>query len=185
LVAEDPDCVFVSPLINPALQLGPSSLDLHLGSELSKISAEDCAHLDLTEKQNLRRDLDRLSRIRRIGPQEKFVLHPGEFALGSTLEFFRLPNHIAGRLEGRSSLGRLGLQIHATAGFVDPGFAGTLTFELINSGDLPLKIAPGLRVGQICFFRMSAAECGYLEKVSSKYGGAFGVRTSRFFDDPG
>jgi dCTP deaminase len=185
LVAEGTSGIFVSPLVNPAVQLGPSSLDVHLGAELSAISAEDSTHLDLTNKAALSKELQRHSHIRRIGPDEHFVLHPSEFALGSTLEFFRLPNNIAGRLEGRSSFGRVGLQVHATAGFVDPGFVGTLTFELINSGTLPLKIAPGLRLGQICFFRMSrAAEFGYMDKSFSKYGRALGIRTSRIYDDP-
>ena len=120
----------------------------------------------------------------RIRPDGHVVLHPGEFTLASTLEFFRLPRDIAGRLEGRSSLGRLGLQVHATAGFVDPGFEGTLTFELINSGKLPLKISPGVRLGQICFFRVAEVQVGYLDKVNSKYGGRLGTEISRIHEDP-
>jgi dCTP deaminase len=80
----------------------------------------------------------------RVGPADDFVLHPGEFTLGSTLEYLKLPLDIAGRLEGRSTFGRLGLQVHSTAGFVDPGFEGVLTFEFMNIGKLPLQLSPGL-----------------------------------------
>ena len=101
------------------------------------------------------------------------MLHPGAFLLASTLEFIRLPRDIAGRLEGRSSLGRLGLQVHATAGFVDPGFEGTLTFELINSGKLPIRVFPGMRLGQICFFHVPEVQVPYGKQ--RKYAHSVGV----------
>ena len=112
------------------------------------------------------------------------MLHPGEFALASTLEYISLPLDIAGRLEGRSSIGRLGLQVHATAGFVDPGFYGTLTFELINSGRIPLTLSPGERLGQICFFRVLDVQVGYADKLYAKYFGSHGVELSKKHADP-
>jgi dCTP deaminase len=119
-----------------------------------------------------------------IQPEEYFVLHPGEFALASTLEFICLPDDIAGRLEGRSTWGRLGLQIHATAGFVDPGFRGSLTFELINSGKLPIKLSPGLRLGQICFFRVHEVQVNYKMKKRSKYADQTGVVPCKAPEEP-
>jgi len=107
------------------------------------------------------------------------VMHPGEFVLASTLEYFRLPRDLAGRLEGRSSLGRLGLQVHATAGFVDPGFHGNLTFELINSGSLPVRIAPGFRLGQMCFFPVQNVQVPY----EGKYAGSISAEASRIEED--
>ena len=119
----------------------------------------------------------------RLDLGETYVLHPGAFLLASTLEFIRLPRDIAGRLEGRSSLGRLGLQVHATAGFVDPGFEGVLTFELINSGKLPVRVFPGMRLGQICFFHLRDVEAPYRKKLN-KYAGGLGVLFTQIEDDP-
>ena len=184
LVASDEDIIFISPLVNPEEQLGPSSLDMHLGADLYTTRISNHTHIDLTaKKEEVKSRIDQYSVHRRIGPDGFFVLHPGEFTLASTLEFIRLPLDIAGRLEGRSSIGRLGLQVHATAGFVDPGFKGVLTFELINSGKLPLKIRPGVRLGQICFFNVTKVQVGYMEKTSSKYGGHLGTQKSMIYED--
>ena len=184
LVADDERCIFVSPLVNPDLQLNPGSLDIHLGTEFQITQVVNSTHLDLTEKSGvIEAQIGKCYVKRRIKPDEHFVLHPREFALGSTLEFFRLPRDIAARLEGRSSHGRLGLQVHATSGFVDPGFEGTLTFELINSGRLPLVLIPGTRLGQICFFKVQPVQIGYMEKKNSKYGGRLGVERSRVYSD--
>lgn len=186
LIAEDEKCIFISPLINPIVQVGPSSLDVHLGTEFSSIQVVNNTHIDLTEtnKKTLANEVKKNNLKQRIVPDEYFVLHPGEFTLGTTLEFFRFPADIAGRIEGRSSLGRLGLQVHATAGFVDPGFEGTLTYELINAGRLPLKISPGLRLGQICFFKVHDVQVDYMHKKYRKYGGMLGVESSKIFEDP-
>lgn len=87
---------------------------------------------------------------------QAFVLHPGEFVLGSTYEYIKLPDDIAARLEGKSSLGRLGLLTHSTAGFIDPGFQGHVTLELSNMATLPIKLWPGMKIGQFCFFQLSS-----------------------------
>jgi len=116
-----------------------------------------------------------------VDPNEAFILHPGEFVLGSTFEFVTLPDDIAARLEGKSSLGRLGLLTHSTAGFVDPGFQGHVTLELSNVATLPIKLWPGMKIGQLCFFQLSSAsENPYgSQKYGSRYQGQRGPTASR------
>lgn len=126
-------------------------------------------------------DQSELTRLISVAPDEAFVLHPGEFVLGSTYEQVTLPDDIAARLEGKSSLGRLGLLTHSTAGFIDPGFTGHVTLELSNMATLPIKLWPGMKIGQLCFFRLSSAaehpygSAGY----SSRYLGQRGPTASR------
>lgn len=116
-----------------------------------------------------------------------FMLHPGEFVLGSTLEVVRLGTDIVARLEGKSSLGRLGLLIHSTAGFVDPGFEGHLTLELSNVSNLPIAIYPGMRIGQLSFYELSTeADAPYgSDAAGSKYQGQRGPTPSRIHEDFG
>ena len=124
---------------------------------------------------------DELTRLVEVEPNEAFILHPGEFVLGSTFEFVSLPDDIAARLEGKSSLGRLGLLTHSTAGFVDPGFQGHVTLELSNVATLPIKLWPGMKIGQLCFFQLSSAsENPYgSQKYGSRYQGQRGPTASR------
>ena len=124
-----------------------------------------------------------LTRLVEIDPDETFVLHPGEFVLGSTYEVVSLPDDIAARVEGKSSLGRLGLLTHATAGFVDPGFSGHVTLELANVATLPIKLYPGMKIGQFCFFRLSSpSQHPYgSAKYGSRYQGQRGPTPSRSF----
>lgn len=184
LVAKDEQCIFVSPLVNPAAQIGPSSLDVHLGVEISTPITVNETHFDLTtsDKNEPEKMRDHYQ-SRRISCDGAFVLHPGEFILASTLEFIRLPRDIAARLEGRSSIARLGVSVHTTAGFVDPGFEGQLTFELTNVSKLPVRLGPGLRLGQLCFFKISACQVPYDVRKHSKYGGAFGPVLSKIDED--
>ena len=114
---------------------------------------------------------------------EPFILHPGEFVLASTYEVITLPDDIAGRLEGKSSLGRLGLLTHSTAGFIDPGFSGHITLELSNVANLPVKLFPGMKIGQLCLIKLSSpAEHPYgSEKHGSRYQGQRGPTASRSF----
>ena len=114
---------------------------------------------------------------------EPFILHPGEFVLASTYEVITLPDDIAGRLEGKSSLGRLGLLTHSTAGFIDPGFSGHITLELSNVANLPVKLYPGMKIGQLCLIKLSSpAEHPYgSEKYGSRYQGQRGPTASRSF----
>ncbi|SPT53578.1 Deoxycytidine triphosphate deaminase [Actinomyces bovis] len=124
---------------------------------------------------------DGLTHLVDVGPDEPFVLHPGEFVLGATYERITLPDDVAARLEGKSSLGRLGLLTHSTAGFIDPGFIGHVTLELSNTATMPIKLWPGMKVGQLCFFRLSSpAERPYGQGASgSRYQGQRGPTESR------
>ena len=114
---------------------------------------------------------------------EAFILHPGEFVLASTYEIITLPDDIAGRLEGKSSLGRLGLLTHSTAGFIDPGFSGHITLELSNVANLPVKLYPGMKIGQLCLIKLSSpAEHPYGSAIyASRYQGQRGPTPSRSF----
>jgi len=122
-----------------------------------------------------------LTRLVEVDPNDPFVLLPGEFVLASTYELVTLPDDVAARLEGKSSLGRLGLLTHSTAGFIDPGFSGHVTLELSNVATLPIKLWPGMKIGQLCFFRLSsAAEHPYGDAVhGSRYQGQRGPTASR------
>lgn len=120
-----------------------------------------------------------------VEPDGRFVLHPGEFVLGATFERIRLADDIVARLEGKSSLGRIGLLIHSTAGFVDPGFDGYLTLELANVANLPIAIYPGMLIGQVSFYQLSSpAEHPYgSDAAGSKYQGQRGPTASRVHED--
>lgn len=157
--------------------LQPSSVDVRLDRFFRVFENHRYPHIDPAEDQS---DLTR--EIEPIG-DEPFILHPGEFVLGSTYEVVTLPDDVAARLEGKSSLGRLGLLTHSTAGFIDPGFSGHVTLELANVANLPIKLWPGMKIGQVCFFRLSsAAEHPYgSEKYGSRYQGQRGPTPSRSF----
>ena len=121
--------------------------------------------------------------IREVPPGQPFVLHPGEFVLGATYESVTLPDDVAARLEGKSSLGRLGLLTHSTAGFIDPGFEGNVTLELSNTATLPINLWPGMKIGQLCFFQLSSSALNpYGSGVyGSRYKGQRGPTASRSF----
>ncbi len=153
----------------------PSSIDVRLDRFFRTFENHRYPHIDPAEDQP---DLTR--EVEPIG-NEPFILHPGEFVLGSTYEVVGLPDDVAARLEGESSLGRLGLLTHSTAGFIDPGFSGHVTLELANVANLPIKLWPGMKIGQLCFFRLSSpAEHPYgSQKYGSRYQGQRGPTPSR------
>lgn len=124
-----------------------------------------------------------LTRLIEAHSEEPFVLHPGEFVLGATYEYVQLGHDIAARLEGKSSLGRLGLLTHSTAGFIDPGFAGHVTLELSNTATMPIKLYPGMKIGQLCFFDLSSpAQHPYgSASVGSHYQGQRGPTPSKSY----
>jgi dCTP deaminase len=160
---------------NDPAMVQPSSVDVRLDKFFRTFENHRYPHIDPAEDQP---DL-----TREVAPEgdEPFILHPGEFVLGSTFEVVTLPDDIAARLEGKSSLGRLGLLTHSTAGFIDPGFSGHVTLELANVANLPIKLWPGMKIGQLCFFRLSSpAEHPYgSEKYGSRYQGQRGPTPSR------
>jgi len=162
----------------------PSSVDLHVNSQFRVFANSRYPYIDVKQP------MPDLTELVKVEPGEPFILHPGEFVLGSTLERVAIPDDMVARLEGKSSLGRLGLLIHSTAGYVDPGWDGYLTLELSNVANLPITIYPGMKIGQISFFRLStAAERPYgSSETKSKYQGQRGPTASKFFEefrDPG
>lgn len=175
----------ITPLLDPKRQIGPTSVDIRLGFEFDAFNTTKQTHLDpLKAPAELVRDVNAYTTKIHVGPMQRFVLHPGEFALAATLEYFVLPADLAGRLEGRSTWGRLGLQVHSTAGFVDPGFEGILTFELQNMGKGPLIMFPGVRIAQICFYRCKETAIPYTRKVGAKYHKRLSSAGSLFHEDP-
>ena len=153
----------------------PSSIDVRLDRFFRVFNNHLYTHIDPAEQQ------DDLTALVEVADGEPFVLHPGEFVLASTFELVTLPDDLAGRLEGKSSLGRLGLLTHSTAGFIDPGFSGHITLELSNVANLPITLWPGMKIGQLCLFRLtSAAEHPYgSAEAGSRYQGQRGPTPSR------
>ena len=157
--------IVIDPFTPESVQ--PSSVDLHLSDRFRVFRNNRTAVIDP------RQDQPELTELVQIAGDDPFILHPGEFVLGATVERVGLPDDLVARLEGRSSLGRLGLLIHSTAGYVDPGWEGTLTLELSNVATLPIKLYHGMRIGQISFQRLSSpVEIGYGDaRIGSKYRG--------------
>lgn len=177
--------VVVTPIVNLATQLGPTSLDVRLGTRFQAQKRNALPYIEpLQDEHALRADIAAYTQDYVVLPTEPYVLHPGDFALACTLEFIRLPADLSARLEGRSSWGRLGLQIHSTAGFVDPGFSGVITFELSNLGKVPIPLYPGLRIGQLCFYTGEASAIPYRTKKLTKYAGRIAPMGSAFYLDP-
>nr|WP_241251971.1 MULTISPECIES: dCTP deaminase [unclassified Micrococcus] len=157
----------------------PASVDVRLDRFFRLFDNHRYAHIDPRQEQ------DELTRLVEVDPDEAFILHPGEFVLGSTYEQVTLPDDLAARLEGKSSLGRLGLLTHSTAGFIDPGFSGHVTLELSNVATLPITLWPGMKIGQLCFFRLSsAAQSPYGTGANqNRYQGQRGPTASRAHRD--
>jgi dCTP deaminase len=153
----------------------PSSVDVRLDRYFRVFENHRYPHIDPAVDQ------PDLTRLVEPSGDEPFVLHPGEFVLASTFEVVTLPDDLAARLEGKSSLGRLGLLTHSTAGFIDPGFSGHVTLELSNVATLPIVLWPGMKIGQLCFFRLSspAAEPYGSARHGSRYQGQRGPTASR------
>ena len=154
----------------------PSSVDLHVDAEFRVFRNNRYPFIDVKQAQDL-------TELVEVKPDEPFILHPGEFVLGSTLERVAIPDDLVARLEGKSSLGRLGLLIHSTAGYVDPGWDGYLTLELSNVANLPITIYPGMKIGQISFFRLTTAADTPYGGAGSKYQGQRGPTASRIHEE--
>jgi dCTP deaminase len=169
----------IDPLSDGCIQ--PSSVDLHVDRHFRVFLNHSARVIDVKESQ------EDLTELLTIEDKEAFILHPGEFVLGSTAERVRLPDDLVARLDGKSSLGRLGLLVHATAGWVDPGWDGHLTLELRNVATLPITLYPGMKIGQISFVRMTtAADFPYgSEELGSKYQGQRGPTPSRYYENFG
>ena len=161
---------------DPAL-MQPSSLDVRVDRLFRVFRNSRYPYIDVKVEQ------EGLTELVEVEGDEAFILHPGEFVLGSTLERVTLPDDLVARLEGKSSLGRLGLLIHSTAGFIDPGWDGHVTLELSNVANLPITIYPGMKIGQLSFVQMSEpAETPYgTGALGSKYQGQRGPTPSRYW----
>lgn len=169
--------IVIEPLGEDCVQ--PSSVDLHIDRFFRVFRNHTMGHIDV------KHDLEELTELVEVGEDDAFMLHPGEFVLGSTLERVALPDDLVARLEGKSSLGRLGLLIHSTAGFVDAGWDGHLTLELSNVANLPITLYPGMKIGQISFLQMTtAADQPYgTSQLGSKYKGQRGPTPSRYHEN--
>ena len=169
--------IVIDPFDDNCVQ--PSSVDLHVDRYFRVFLNHTMGLIDVKQDQ------EELTELVEIKEDDVFILHPGEFVLGSTLEHVGLPDDLVARLEGKSSLGRLGLLIHSTAGFVDCGFQGHLTLELSNVANLPITLYPGMKIGQISFLRMTTpADAPYgSASVGSKYKGQRGPTPSRYFEN--
>ena len=169
--------IVIEPLDESCIQ--PSSVDLHIDRYFRVFRNHTMGYIDVKEDQ------EELTELVEIEPDGVFILHPGEFVLGTTLERVALPDDLVARLEGKSSLGRLGLLIHSTAGFVDAGWDGQLTLELSNVANLPITLYPGMKIGQISFLRMTTpADVPYGQgTLGSKYQGQRGPTPSRYWEN--
>jgi dCTP deaminase len=174
--ALDAGRIKIDPFDDSCIQ--PSSVDLHVDQYFRLFRNHTSRVIDVREDQ------EDLTELVDTG-EEPLILHPGEFVLGSTEEKVTLPSDLVARLEGKSSLGRLGLLIHSTAGFVDAGWDGHLTLELSNVANLPITVYPGMKIGQISFLQMTtAADKPYgSDGLKSKYQGQWGPTPSRYADN--
>lgn len=170
----------VDPLDDPDLQVQPASIDVRLGHEFLTFQTPHVSHVDPRDPK----DVEGYTEEETVGKGESFVLHPGEFVLGSTYERVEIPEDLVARVEGRSSLGRLAIVVHATAGFIDPGFKGRITLELSNLGHVPVALRPRMRISQIVIQELtSPAERPYGADRASKYQDQGGPTASRLEED--
>ena len=170
----------VEPLADPELQVQPASIDLRLGREFLEFQRTNisCIHPDSE------REVDEYVEESHVEAGEDFVLHPGDFVLGTTKERVEIPPDLIAHVEGRSSLGRLAVMVHATAGLADPGYQGQITLELSNLGTAPVALTPGMRISQLTFTELkSPAERPYGTERGSKYQGQSGPQASRIQSD--
>jgi dCTP deaminase len=170
----------ISPLADIDLQVQPASVDLRLGTEFLEFQRTNipCIH------PNSEQEVDEYVTEMQVGEGEEFILHPGDFVLGTTVERVSIPEDLIAHVEGRSSLGRLAVVVHATAGLADPGFQGKITLELSNLGTAPVALTPGMRVSQLTFTELSSpADRPYGPDRGSKYQGQSGPQASRIQGD--
>ncbi|MFW5929798.1 MAG: dCTP deaminase [Halobacteriota archaeon] len=171
----------IDPLDDPELQVQPASVDMRLGREFLEFQRSNipCIHPDSEE------ETDHYTRRKHVDEGDDYVLHPGHFVLGTTYESVEIPDDLVARVEGRSSLGRLAVVVHATAGFVDPGYRGQITLELSNLGTAPVALRPEeMRISQLVLTELSSpAERPYGAARGSKYQDQSGPTASRIGDD--
>lgn len=172
--------ITITPAPDPEVQIQPASIDLRLGYDFQAFNYTQQALIDPADAATF----EKLTTLVQLGAGERFIVHPGEFVLGTTLERVEVPDDLVARLEGRSSIGRLGIVIHSTAGYIDPGFKGTITLEISNLGRIAVALYPRMRICQIAFEEMSSPVAWrYGAKHSSKYQEQRTTTISRLFQD--
>ncbi|ACV12875.1 deoxycytidine triphosphate deaminase [Halorhabdus utahensis DSM 12940] len=170
----------VEPLDEPDLQIQPASVDLRLGREFLEFQHANIPCIHPTSEQEVAEYVEETV----VDEGGEFILHPGDFVLGTTVETVEIPDDLIAHVEGRSSLGRLAVVVHATAGLADPGYRGQITLELSNLGTAPVALTPGMRISQLTFTELSSpAERPYGEERGSKYQGQEGPQASRIQGD--
>ncbi|AXG06155.1 dCTP deaminase [Haloplanus rubicundus] len=171
----------IDPLDDVDQQVQPASVDLRLGSEFLEFQRTNISCIHPTREEEVGEYISETV----VDEGDEFILHPGDFVLGTTKERVEMPADLVANVEGRSSLGRLAVVVHATAGFVDPGYRGQVTLELSNLGTAPVALTPGMRVSQLVFTELtSPAERPYGSERGSKYQDQHGPQASRIGDDP-
>jgi dCTP deaminase len=171
----------IDPLDDVDQQVQPASVDLRLGSEFLEFQRTNISCIHPTREEEVGEYISETV----VAEGDEFILHPGDFVLGTTKERVEMPADLVANVEGRSSLGRLAVVVHATAGFVDPGYRGQVTLELSNLGTAPVALTPGMRVSQLVFTELtSPAERPYGSERGSKYQDQHGPQASRIGDDP-
>lgn len=170
----------ITPAPDSQTQIQPASIDLRLGYDFHIFNHIQQALIDPRDPSSF----SQVTNLVQLGAEERFIVHPGEFVLGTTIEHVQVPDDLVARLEGRSSIGRLGIVIHSTAGYIDPGFQGAITLEISNLGRLAVALYPGMRICQIAFEELtSPVSESYATKRTAKYQGQTTTTISRLFDD--
>jgi dCTP deaminase len=170
----------VEPLAEPELQIQPASIDLRLGREFLEFQRTNIPYIHPDSETEIEEYVTETV----VPEDEEFILHPGDFVLGTTIERVEIPPDLIAHVEGRSSLGRLAIVVHATAGLADPGYCGQITLELSNLGAAPVALSPGMRVSQLTFTELSSpAERPYGSERGSKYQNQEGPQASRLGGD--
>jgi dCTP deaminase len=176
---DDGDLV-IEPLSDPELQVQPASVDLRLGREFLEFQRTNISSIHPNSEEEVSEYVDETV----VEEGDEFILHPGDFVLGTTVERVEIPPDLIAHVEGRSSLGRLAIVVHATAGLADPGYKGQITLELSNLGTAPVALSPGMRISQLTFTELKTpAERPYGADRGSKYQGQSGPQASKIQGD--
>ncbi|MFH1978269.1 MAG: dCTP deaminase [Candidatus Aenigmatarchaeota archaeon] len=170
--------IVVDPLENPDLQIQPAGVDLRLGNEFRVFKTGSIPFIDTRKKTENYTDIVKIENDR------PFIVHPGEFILGTVKEYIKISNDLVGSLDGRSSLGRLGIAVHTTSASINPGWEGILVLEISNVGRMPVAIYPGMRIAKLTFNKLSSpAERDYSMREGTKYQKQDGVTETKVYEE--
>jgi len=170
--------IVIKPLDNPDVQIQPAGVDLRLGNEFRLFKSSSVAYIDTKQKT------ENYTEMIRVEDGKQFIIHPGEFVLGAIKEYIKVSNELVGSVDGRTSLGRLGISIHSTASSINPGWEGHLVLEISNMGRMPVALYPGMRIAKLTLHKLSSpCEKGYGERGDTKYNKQEGVSETRVHED--